>query len=191
MKNSKLFILLAVVLVLAGAAFFMFSGGKQKPMVSLEAFLDKTEYQAGEAIELTLHLNNTGGVDTCVSDIAAGSISFASITRDGEPVETRSVPANYIASFPKLLEASLETIGPGEDLHVTLPSENDPGLGARALATTALENDTGIVTFYNVEEPGEYALELVYRYVGPASSDCPSVFEGPSNTANVIFTVPQ
>ena len=103
----------------------------------------------------------------------------------------RSVPADYITAFPKLLEASLRPVGPGESLQITLSSENDPGLGARALSTTVLEDDTGIVTFYNVEEPGRYALELAYLYTGPEFPECDRVFKGPSNTVNVTFTVTQ
>ena len=187
MSQKQILYIVVAVLVL-GAALFIFLGSKQ-PEVSLKATLDKTEYLAGEQIELALSLNNTGEIATCVSDIAGGSISFTSITRDGGPVETRSVPADYLAPLPELLKVSLKPISPGEELLVVLSGENDPGLGARTLTTTALEDGTGIVTFYNVEKPGQYALELVYRYVGPDSSDCQSVFKGPSNAVNINFTV--
>jgi len=156
---------------------------------SAATFLTDHPGFSGIVIDTVMSLNNTGEIATCVSDIAGGSISFTSITRDGGPVETRSVPADYLAPLPELLKVSLKPISPGEELLVVLSGENDPGLGARTLTTTALEDGTGIVTFYNVEKPGQYALELVYRYVGPDSSDCQSVFKGPSNAVNINFTV--
>jgi len=192
LSQKQILYIVVAVLVLGAVVFFVFQP-RVRAIVDLDASSDKQSYTTDEEINLSISLNNLGKVETCLSDLGSGSIKFTSFTRDGEPVGTRSVPANYIESFSKLLEISLEPIDPGEELSIMLSSENDPGLGARALTTTTLEKDTdtGIVTFYNVEEPGEYSLEISYEYLGPKSSDCRRVFGGPTNTANITFAVTQ
>jgi len=185
--NTKVVIGAVAVLAIV-LALFLFN--KPQAVVSLEAAPDKAEYQRGEEIRIDVRLNNTGKTASCVSDVAGGTMVFESITRDGEQVATRSVPAHYLEALPILLENGLEPLAVGETLEVTLVSENDPGIGARALSTTALEDDTGIVTFYDVAVPGEYAIDLAYAYPGPrSSSGCKSVFKGPSSAVRVSFTV--
>lgn len=181
----------AIILV---AVLYFVLGGSGGPSsssadIALEVSMDKDIFNTSEEINLTIHLDNVGDGETCLSNIDGGTIVFSSITRDGEEVETRSVPADYIEAFPMLLEISLGAVNPGEDVHLTLTSENDPGLGARVLSTTALEDGVGVMTFYNIEEVGNYEIELAYEYTGPASSDCSDVFRGPTNTASIAFTV--
>lgn len=181
---------IVAVLILAGIAYFVVSKPGPREKITLNVSSDKPTYTAGEKIYLTLQVRNAGEAETCVSDMIAGSsLRFTSFTRDGEPVDTRSAPSDFLISFPKILEASLEPIGAGESVDVTISSSLDPGLGVQALRTTALEDGSGMVTFYNVETPGEYALEMVYEYPGPSRPDCATVFKGSTNIATATFTV--
>ncbi|MDX1607742.1 MAG: hypothetical protein R3251_00830 [Candidatus Spechtbacterales bacterium] len=188
-KGPKQILIISVIALIIGAMFFSFRGPEGEADITIEAELDKSTYTSDEPINLTLHLNNTGELDACISDMAGETLVFNSLTRNGEMVNTRRVDANYLAPLPMLLEASLEDLPVGGDTHVVLSSEHDSGLDARAFTTTELEGDTGFITFYDISEPGEYNLELVYQYPGPDSENCENVFFGPSNVQNITFTV--
>lgn len=196
MNRTIVFVVIVAVLILAGVVYVVVSkpGLQQEIMsggeITLNVSSDKPTYTAGGEVSLTLHVRNTGEAETCVSDMIAGSsLKFTSFTRDGEPVDTRSTPAEFITSFPKILEASLEPIEAGETMDVKISSSFDPGLGVQALRTTALEDGSGTVTFYNVETPGDYALEMVYEYPGPSRPDCAAVFKGPTSVATATLRV--
>ena len=68
-------------------------------------------------------------------------------------------------------------------------SSFDPGLGSQALSTTIPDDSSGIATFYNVEKPGTYALEMVYDYAGEPSSDCADILKTLSNTVAITFVI--
>jgi len=191
MKSKLIIIVIAVVVV--GALFLLMSrSGLEESLtteVTLNAASDKTSYSIDEEINLSLNLSNTGGIETCVSDIPAGSLRIVSLTRDGEDVGQRSASSYFITSYPKMLESSLKKLPSGEEMKSSLSSSLDAGLGARALKTTALENGRGMSTFYDVSGPGNYELELVYEYPGNSIDNCPNVFSGPSNSATITFAV--
>ncbi len=189
LRNPKHILILLAVIIIAAGAFFVASNQSSANNVNLNVSPDKSSYTKSEEITLTLQLTNDGEAETCVSDMSAGSIKFVSFTRNGEEVQTRSAASYFITSFPKMLEASLTTLPPGENLNTEIASSVDRGLGGQALKTTALDNDRGKATFYDVERPGDYEVELVYEYPGPSSSDCPDVFEGKTSPATATFTV--
>jgi len=182
-----------MVVVLGGAIYFFTMSKSQQPApreaITLDASSDKSTYKAGEEIRVDAHLNNSGEVDTCVSNMGAGNIRAVSFTRDGESVETRSTPVYFITSFDKMLEASLVPIKPGERLDIMLSSELDDGLQKQALRITSLDDGRGIAMFYDTETPGDYQLKLAYEYPGPKSPNCAHVFGEETNTAVVTFTV--
>lgn len=189
-QNTKKLSILIAVLVVAGAAIFIiFGGGGTK--VSLKASSDKPSYASGEEVKLTVSLINAGGNNTCLSDTALGNIKFLSVTRDGKPVETRTAPSYFIISLSEMIKSKLRQLAPGESMEIVLSSSDDPGLGAQALYTTALDNTSGLATFYNIEPLGTYQIEMAYEYPGEPSADCSDVFKGAINTAIVSFTVTQ
>ena len=165
------------------------SGQGAEQNVILTASADKASYGAGEEVRLSLKLTNSDTAAVCLSDMATGNIRFTSLTRDGESVETRSTPSFFIASLSEILKSRLTLVASGEALELTLTSSFDPGLGAWALDTTVPEDSSAMATFYNVGEPGQYALELVYEYTGVPSTDCADVFSGPTNPVPVTFAV--
>lgn len=175
-----------IVLILALFAVFHSSSPAK---VALTVFPDQATYNVGEAINLTLRLSNVGDTPTCVSAMSAGSVRFASFTRNDAPTATRSAPSYFIESLPDMLAASLVPLGPGESLDISLTSDVDGGLGTHALRTTALDNGRGITTFYDVGTPGTYAIDAFYEYTGEASSACPNVFRGRTPNTRVTFTV--
>lgn len=192
-KHYTIIGIVGAALLVAGFMYFVFGGASRsgsREEITLAVSSDKPTYSAGEEIHLTLQVRNAGEAETCVSDMVAGSsLRFTSFTRDGEPVDMRSTPVEFITSFSKILEASLKPIEAGESTDVKISSSFDPGLGAQAIRTTALEDGSGAGTFYNVETPGDYALEMVYEYPGPSRTDCANVFQGPTNTATASFRV--
>lgn len=191
MKAKQILIIIAVV-VIGALLLLMFRSSSNESLtavVTLSATTDKTSYSMDEEINLNLNLSNIGGIETCVSDMGASSLRFISFTRNGEEVIQRSAPSYFITSYPEMLENSLSVLASGDEIDISLSSYLDAGLGAQALKTTALENGRGMSTFYNVSEPGNYELELVYEYSGPSADNCPNVFGGPSNSATVTFTV--
>ena len=194
-RNVWQFIVGAIVMVvvLGGAIYFFTMSKSQQPApreaITLDASSDKSTYKAGEEVRVDVHLNNSGEVDTCVSNMGAGNIRAVSFTRDGESVETRSTPVYFITSFDKMLEASLILVNPGESLDITLSSELDDGLQKQALRTTSLDDGRGKAMFYDIEPPGDYQLKLVYEYPGPKSPNCAHVFGEETNSAVVTFTV--
>lgn len=188
MLGQKHILILLAVLV-AVSAMFLISGSGSDSLVSLEASADKATYQSGEEITLSLRLNNTGAVATCVSDMVPGTVRFTSFTRDGEGPETRTATSYFLASLPEMLAANLESIAPDKGLDIVFSSEFDAGLGGQALRTTALDDSRGLATFYDVATPGAYELELSYEYSGPESNACATIFEKQTNTATVSFTV--
>ena len=186
--NKKLIIGGGVVAaVLAFLLFGRGAGGN----VSLAAQTDKESYAPGEAIVLTLNLTNAGETTTCVSDAAAGSVRFKSLTRDGEKVATRIGDAHYITSLTDIITSKLRPVAPGESVSIALTSSEDPGLGANALYTTKVRDTSGELTFYDVATPGTYELEVSYRYPGDSLPECERVFTGSTNSATVSFTVTQ
>ena len=186
-NGKKLFVLIAVLVVVGVVVFAVFGGGKAK--ISLEASSDKPSYVSGEEIKLAVRLTNTGNKNTCVSDTALGNIKFLSVKRDGKPVETRTAPSYFITSLAEMIKSKLKQLAPGEKMEIALSSSEDPGLKAQALYTTALDKTSGLATFYGVQLPGTYQIELAYEYLGEPSADCSDVFRGITNTATVSFTV--
>ena len=187
--NSKK--LLLIVAIVAVVLFFVFSNLKTRieKNVTLEASADKASYSAGEEVNLSLNLTNSGTADVCLSKSAIGNIMFTSFTRDGEVLETRSAPSYFLTSFSEILKSRLIPVAPDSGIELDLTSSFDPGLGVQALSTTIPEGSSGMATFYNVEELGQYKIELVYEYVGEPSSDCADILKSPTNTATVTFTV--
>ena len=189
-SSKKLLLLLAIVLVIGALFFMMFRSGQEtKSRISLEVSADKPTYTSGEEITLTAKLTNAGSGETCVSNMETASVRVSSLLRDGEEVATRSAVSYFITSFPKMLESSLVPLPSGESLELILESSRDQGLDAQALRTTALRDGRGVAMFYDVETPGSYKLELVYKYQGTASPECADVFEGETNTATVLFNI--
>lgn len=164
-------------------------GQRAEQNVILEASADKTSYVTGEEVHLRLNLTNSGTADVCLSNITTGNIQFASLTKDGVPVETRLAPSSFLTSFSEILKSRLVAVASGESMELELKSSLDPGLGAMAFDTTIPEDTSGMATFYNVEKPGQYALELMYEYTGSPSTDCANVFLGPTNSMSITFTV--
>lgn len=188
MFNSK-YIVLLLIIVLGVVLLFTLGGSGSTQNVILEASADKASYSAGEEITLSLNLTNSGTADVCISERSLGSIRFTSITRDGATLETRSAPSYFITSFSEILKSNLTPVATGETMELSLTSSFDPGLGSQALSTTMPDGTSGIATFYNIEKPGTYALEMVYDYVGEPSSDCADILKAPSNTAAVTFVI--
>lgn len=195
-KNTgKSMILVAVIaIVLIGALFFLMSGSQSTgPVpaldVTLSATLNKDTFTADEDINVSLELLNAGERAVCLSSLVGGNVVFNTVQRDGGAVETRTTNADYIEALPILLMTNLEPVASGKSLTLALESEHDPGLGSRALGTTVVDGNDGILTLYDVGQPGQYTIELAYHYAGLVSDECTAVFEGPSNTATITFTV--
>ncbi|OGY39320.1 MAG: hypothetical protein A2418_00540 [Candidatus Brennerbacteria bacterium RIFOXYC1_FULL_41_11] len=188
MNKKQIISILAIVLVIivALSVFFKF---KSQSAVELKASLDKASYKTGETINLSVNLKNIGKTATCVSNMSIGSLRFVSLTRDGAQVENRSAPSYFITSFPMMLQNSLVSIDSEKSIDFTLKSELDDGLGKKILRIVELVDGRGVSTFYNVETPGDYKFELVYKYTGPASQDCAKVFKSDTNKAEVTFTI--
>lgn len=180
-----------VVIILAIVAYFVLPkpAADMDIQIQLTASSDKATYKTGEEINLTANLLNSGQYKVCVSDMSAGNIRFTSLSRDSQLVEMRSAPSYFITSLSEILKSNLVEISPGESLDITFASQADAGLGKQALKTTALDDGRGLSTFYDVETPGDYAVELVYEYAGPESSDCSLIFSGATNSATVNFKV--
>ena len=103
MSRNVLIGVIVAGLILAGIVYFAASQSGSREEMTLTISSDKPTYRSDEAIHLLLRLSNTGEAAACVSDRGSGSIVFNSITRDGNQVEMRSVPAHYITSFSQLL----------------------------------------------------------------------------------------
>jgi len=180
--------ILTILLLLGAVAFFVMqprSGAK----ATLDASFDQASYAAGDEITLTLRLTNAGGGAICVSSMPQGSVTFLSLTRDGEPVATRTTPAYFLAPFDEMLKSGLVPLGAGETAEIALVSEIDEGLVGRALRTTDADAGRGLAMFYDVATPGEYELAVAYEYQGPPSEECGNIFTGATNSATAIFTV--
>lgn len=188
-SQKKIWIVGSVILAVLVALIFIVFLTSSNAEVGLNVSLDKSSYKAGEEIILALHLDNTGDVRTCISNMGEANIKILSFTRNGQQVETRSAPSYFIAPLDEILGVSLVPINPGENLNISLRSAIDEGLGGQTLRTTALDEGRGLAMFYNVQVPGNYELEIVYKYPGPKSSECPDVFKGETNAASVKFTV--
>lgn len=191
MFKSK-YIILILIAVFGVVVLFFVLGGSESSVaqnVTFEASADKVSYSAGEEITLSLNLTNSGTTDVCISERSLGSIRFMSITRDGATLETRSAPSYFITSFSEILKSNLTPVVAGDTMELFLKSSFDPGLGSQALSTTIPDDTSGIATFYNVEKPGTYVLEMVYDYAGESSSDCADILNAPSNTATVTFII--
>lgn len=186
MKKS---LIVLIVIVALAAAIFAFSDSQSSANIELTASVDKETYTVEEPIDLTIHLENTGDAEACVSDMTAGSVQIMSLTKDGTSVETRTAPSYFLAALPMLLEANLVPVPSGERTELTLSTFIDEGLGTRAFQTTVPDDSRGLSTLYAVGEPGEYTLTVAYEYNGSATEKCPSVLQGRTNTTEVTFTV--
>jgi len=201
--STKNLLAIAAIVIIAVVLFLVFSGADPdvEPNVGqdtgpsvgqnviLKASTDKDSYGAGEEVNLGLTLTNSGEADVCISGITTGNIQFASLTRDGESVETRSTRSYFLIPFSDILAGNLAPVSSGESMELGLTSSLDAGLGALAFDTTVADGTSGLATFFNVGEPGEYELDLVYEYAGAPSSDCANVFAGPTNPVSITFTV--
>jgi len=157
--------------------------------VVLKASTSEDLYKSGEEVQLNISLTNGGEADVCLCEIAYGNIKFTSFSRDGKDVETRSASTYFVISFSEILKVRLASVAPGDNMALNLVSSFDPGLNSQALDTTMPDDTIGLVTFYNIEEPGLYKIDLVYEYVGEPSDECENIFDGPTNVATVKFKV--
>lgn len=157
--------------------------------VSLAATTDQQSYASGEPVTLAVSLTNTGEVATCVSNTTQGNISFASFTRDGQPVASRTVHADILEALSMFVRADLVEVQPGAQATIDLTSSYDPGIQAQALHVSKVDDIYADATFYSIQEPGSYEVHVVYEYPGEVSEDCPAVFMGQSNTATVNFVI--
>ena len=188
--SKKILIISAVVLIL-GALFFTFSSPEGEVDVDMSASADKEIYAPNEDVIITVNLNNSGDAPTCLSDRAQGNIKLLSVTRDGESVATREAPSHFIEALYSLVRADLKEVGPGEAMDIELVSTQDPGLGARALYAIRIDGTAGMSTFYAIEQPGEYEVQVAYEYEGESSTECENIYMGPTNTSTVTFSVSQ
>ena len=191
MKKNGLIIAIVIVVLLV-LAWVLINGGDgpvADQNVTLKASSDQESYNSGDEVSINIALTNSGEADICLSEGSIGNIKFTSYTRDGETLDTRSAPSYFITSFSEILKSRLMSVAPGDNLELSLTSTLDPGLGVEALSTTMPDDTSGNATFYNVEDPGSYVIDLVYEYVAGPSDNCQNIFNGATNTATVTFTV--
>jgi len=194
MKSSKHILILVVLIVGALVVFFATrSDTAEAPaplyFVTLAAFTDKQSYQRGEEMILTMDIANTGDVATCISDTTQGNITFTSFTRDGQSVDSRTVHTGTLEALSEFVRADLTEVEPGAQVAIPLTSSYDPGIEAQALHTSEVDGIYADATFYSIQEPGNYEVQVAYQYPGEVSDDCQAVFMGQSNSATVNFTI--
>ncbi len=161
----------------------------EEVLVSLIASTDKTTYAIGEPVSITMKITNDGISSVCLSETPLGNITFQSVTRDGSPVGTRIAPSYFLTSLTEMVKSKLTDVAPNTSVEIFFTSSYDPGLSSDALYTTALDETSGITTFYDIGKPGEYKIDAVYEYQGPSSDRCSTVFENKTNSVTVSFTV--
>lgn len=191
-KLIILMVVLVVLVVIVAAFLTIFSDGKKTKkvdLISLGVSSDKPSYASSDEIKLTVSLTNAGDSNACLSNTALGNIKFLSVTRDGNPVETRNAPSYFLTSLSEIIKSKLRPLAPGEKIEIALSSSEDPGLGARALSTVATEGTAGMATFYNIKLPGTYKIDVAYEYPGEPSADCSDIFKGATNVATVSFII--
>lgn len=187
--NKRVLTILAVILVVFVVAFvFKGSDFLSDQNISLTTSYQPS-YQSGEEVRFDIRLNNAGDSSVCLSREAIGNVRFDSFTRDGQEVASRTVPSYFLTSFSEIIKSRLTSVAPGEVLEFVLTSSFDPGLGVEALSITKPDGTSGIATFYNVQEPGEYEATLVYEYVVEPSDDCKDVLRGSISAPAITFTV--
>lgn len=190
MKPTKIILIIIILLLLALVASFALQNNEAPTYsVTLTASTDKQSYNSGDPIVLTVDLTNTGETATCISDTAQGNLAFTSILRDGQPVTSRTVDADFLEALAEFVRVDLESVNPGEKTTIVLTSSYDPGIEAQALHTSEINGISAMTTFYSVEEPGEYEIQMNYEYSGNDSSDCSAIFQGQTNAATVNFIV--
>ena len=188
-QNTRKIIILIAALVVIVVVLFVIFYGNGKAKVSLGVSSDKQSYTLSDEIKLTVSLTNAGDSNTCLSNTALGNIKFLSATRDGNPIETRTAPSYFLTSLSEMIKSKLKPLVPGEKMEIALSSSEDPGLGARALSTVAVEGTAGMATFYNIKLPGTYKIDVAYEYTGGFSADCSNIFKGATNITTVSFIV--
>jgi len=196
MKYSKHVLILVVLIV---GALFAFNTTRNDTSetptnsyaVTLEASADKQTYQSGETVQLAVDITNTGEVSTCMSDTAQGNIAFSSITRDGQSVDSRTVHMGTLESLSEFVRVDLTEIEPDVKMTILLTSSYDPGIEAQSLHTSEVDGIYADATFYNIQEPGSYEIQMAYEYPGDVAipGDCSAIFEGQTNSATVNFIV--
>ena len=102
MKSSKNILILIGLFVLALVVFYTMRGDETITYsVNVEASTDKQKYSSGEEVTLTIDITNTGDLAACISDTSQGNITFLSITRDGQAVDSRTVHADALETEPR------------------------------------------------------------------------------------------
>lgn len=194
-KNILIIFVLALILFIVGL-FFIFKGSDLKESqntesqkVALEASTSQVSYRSGDAIGLNIKLTNSGEANVCLGKGAIGNIKFVSATKDGNTIKTRTAPSYFLTSFSEILKSRLVSVAPNDSMEFNLTSEFDPGLGVQALSITMPDETSGSATFYNVADPGQYEIQMVYEYVAGASDNCKNILEGKTNTATITFKV--
>jgi Effector protein len=151
----------------------------------------KEAYDLSERIVLTLTLSlderlsrkDTEEVEhrdtskVTVETFEAETISVASATRNGKPIEATDGATRYVDGPVGIQIRSLTTIDPGD--HVTIPFDiPQSNEGSRLItAQPNPQSTTKIALIYSLAEPGWYRLQFRYRYTGPDGGK-PNVFRG-------------
>lgn len=186
------------VVVLA-AAFSLTSCGIQNAHLQLvlTATPDSQVYAKGDYIDIGLTLRNDSRRSLYASDLIAGSIMVASLTKDGLPVPQRVVDSAYFDEFNAILQNSLKSVAAGQSLSFVWASQRDPergglldpALGGQSLETVEPKDQWfQKKTIYALDEPGRYELQIFYHYRGPVTG-LSDVFTTASNTVTVVFEV--
>jgi Effector protein len=132
---------------------------------------DTEEESSGEEVE---HRDTS---KVTVETFEAETISVASATRNGNPIEPTDGATRYVDGPVGIQIRSLTTIGPGD--HVTIPFDiPQSNEGSRLItAQPNPQSTTKITLIYSLAEPGWYRLQFRYHYTGPDDGK-PNVFRG-------------
>jgi hypothetical protein len=167
----KAAIALLASLALVGAGGCTSCKGKPSPThlsgrtgILVKIVPSKPEYARGEQIVLSVELTSTEANACLVSQVPAGSLTFVSLTRDGNVVSPVLSIGNYIDGFTSYLNANVTSLAPGGAFTMLVKSDESEATGQRQeLETSSLNSlDNAELAFWPVDEPGRYTLAVRY-----------------------------
>ena len=160
-----------------------------KSDISLSGSPSVASFAHGQPVILNLIFENTGSTNAIFSTMTDGNLWVISLERDGQAVVPRETIIRYRESLKTLIASNIETLTPGDNASALWTSIMDPPQGSHSLQAVRFNPEgSHSASLYDVGQPGDYKLTLIYRHGDPWAQST-NVFVGETNQVSVSFSV--
>ena len=156
--------------------------------VTLTATMSQPVYQADQAVEIVLTLQNKSSSDIVLSPDWIGNVRVLEFSQNGALVPLRATYTLFDVALGTRLESSLAPLPAGQSLTIRVASYEDVAFGGQTLRTVIFDTrEVHPARDFFLLGPGDFRLKLAYHYLGPDGGQ--SVFRDELRSNEVSFRI--